>query len=264
MISHFHSVVGFIKHSFSVQSKYKIHSPYAFRFNKEVIRNGIDYPQYSHVERVRKDMIGLARFIKRRDMGAKARAVPRDHRFVRVKDIARKSSISAKKGHFLFRLTRDLNPQNVLELGTAFGISALYMATAAPKSRIITIEGCLDSVHLAKENFEKAGTKNITVIAGTFEEKLSQVWNEMPTVDLVFFDGNHKKDPTLLYFNECLQHIHPNTVFVFDDIHWSGEMESAWKVIKNHPVVKVTFDLFYLGVVLFKKELSKEDYILNL
>jgi len=264
MISHFHPVVGFIKHSFSVKSKYKVHSPFAYRFNNEVIRNGIDYPQYSHVERIRKDMIGHSRFIKRRDMGARAKVVPYDQRFVRVKDIARKSSVSSKKGHFLFRLTRDMNPQNILEFGTAFGISSLYMATAAPKSRIITIEGCLDSAHLAQENFEKAGIRNIKVIAGTFEDKLAKIWEDMPTIDLVFFDGNHKKEPTLLYFNECLQHIHPNTVFVFDDIHWSSEMESAWKVIKRHSGVKVTFDLFYMGVVFFKEELSKEDYILNL
>jgi len=264
MISHFHSVVGYFKHSFSAQSKYRLHSPFAYRFYNEVINNGIAYPQYSRVERVRKDMIGHSRFIKRRDMGARAKEVPCDQRFVRVKDIARKSSISAKNGQFLFRLTKDLNPKNILELGTAFGISALYMAAAAPRSRIITIEGCLDSVHLAQENFEKAGTKNIKVIAGTFEDKLSVVWQDMPAPDLVFFDGNHKKASTLWYFNECLQHIHSNTVFIFDDIHWSAEMESAWKDIKRNTAVKVTIDLFYMGIVFFKEELSKEDYILNL
>jgi len=264
MISHLHSIVGYVKHSFSAQSKYKLHSPFAYRFYNEVIHNGIAYPQYSHVERVRKDMIGHSRFIKRRDMGARASDVPCDQRFVRVKDIARKSSISAKKGRFLFRLTKDINPANILELGTAFGISALYMASAAPRCTIITIEGCLDTVHVAQENFTKAGTRNITVVAGTFEEKLPDVLQNMPAPDMVFFDGNHKKVPTLGYFNECLQHIHPGTIFIFDDIHWSADMESAWKEIKRHPLVKVTIDLFYMGIVFFKEELSKEDYILSL
>jgi predicted O-methyltransferase YrrM len=264
MISRIQSFVGYVRHAAAAQSKFRLHSPFAYRFYNEVIKNGIFYPQYSHIERVRKDMIGHSRFIKRRDMGARAKEIPCDQRFVRVKDVARRSSISPMKGRFLFRLTRDLNPKNILELGTAFGISALYMANAAPRSRIITIEGCLDSAHLAEENFEMAGTKNIKVLAGTFEKKLPLVWEEMPVPDMVFFDGNHKKGPTLRYFEECLQHIHPGTVFIFDDIHWSSGMESAWKEIRNHPSVKVTIDLYYMGIVFFREELSKEDYILNL
>jgi predicted O-methyltransferase YrrM len=264
MVSKIQSFIGYLRHATAARSKYRLHSPFAYRFYNDVIRNGVSYAQYSHIERVRKDMIGHSRFIKRRDMGARAKEIPCDQRFVRVKDIANRSSVSPKKGRFLFRLTRDLDPKNILELGTAFGISALYMSNAAPASRIITIEGCLDSAHLAEENFEKAGAKNVTVIAGTFENKLSAVWQEMPSPDLVFFDGNHKKVPTLNYFHECLQHIHPGTVFIFDDIHWSSEMESAWKEIRRHPSVKVTIDLFHMGIVFFREELSKEDYILKL
>ena len=264
MISKIQSFIGYIRHAANARSRFRLHSPFAYRFYREVIKNGISYPQYSHIERVRKDMIGHSRFIKRRDMGARAKEIPCDQRFVRVKDIAKKSSISPKKGRFLFRLTRDIDPKNILELGTAFGISALYMANAAPGSRIFTIEGCLDSAHLAEDNFEKAGARNIRVFAGTFENKLSSVWQDMPAPDMVFFDGNHKKEPTLRYFNECLQHIHPGTVFIFDDIHWSSGMESAWKEIRNHPSVKVTIDLYHMGIVFFREELSKEDYILKL
>lgn len=263
MIRPLDSLFGYVKHAFSAQSKYTLHSPFAYHLYHDVIKNGVSYPQYKTVEKVRNDLILFSRFIKRRDLGAKAKDEPRDQRFVRVKDIAQKSSVSARKGQFLFRLVSDLKPQTILELGTAFGISTLYLASAAPDSRIITIEGCIDSAHVAQENFEKTGMKNISVLMGSFEEKLPLAFQEMPSPDLIFIDGNHKKEATLNYFQEFLQHIHSESVLIFDDIHWSSGMESAWKVIKAHPRVKVTFDLFHLGIVFFKEELSKEDFIIK-
>lgn len=263
MIQKLEFLYGYCKHAISAQSKYSLHSPFAYHFYHDIIKNGEYDPHYKTVERVRNDLIVFSRFIKRRDLGAKAKDEPCDQRFVRVKDIARKSSVSAEKGQLLYRLVRDLHPENILELGTAFGISTLYLAFAAPHSRIITIEGCLDTAHLAQENFDKVGMKNITILNGSFEEKLPLALMELHSPDLVFVDGNHKKEATLHYFEDCLQHIHPESVFVFDDIHWSSGMNSAWKQIKAHPRVRVTFDLFYLGIVFFKEELSKEDFIIK-
>jgi predicted O-methyltransferase YrrM len=85
----------------------------------------------------------------------------------------------------------------------------------------------------------------------------------MPNPDLVFFDGNHKKEPTLSYFEQCLPHIHPGTIFLFDDIHWSAGMEEAWNIIRNHPKVRVSIDLYHLGIVFFREELSKEDFTIR-
>ena len=54
-----------------------------------------------------------------------------------------------------------------------------------------------------------------------------------------------------------------NTLFVFDDIHWSQGMENAWKSIKEHPKTTVTIDLFFIGIVFIKKELSKENFTIR-
>ena len=40
-------------------------------------------------------------------------------------------------------------------------------------------------------------------------------------------------------------------------------MEEAWKVICRHPKVKVTIDIYQMGFVFFREELSKEDFILR-
>jgi predicted O-methyltransferase YrrM len=82
-------------------------------------------------------------------------------------------------------------------------------------------------------------------------------------VDLFFIDGNHRKKPSLQYFHQCLQHINDGSVLILDDIHWSEEMEEAWKEIREHASVTMTIDLFRMGLVFFKKGLSKEDFILH-
>ena len=84
------------------------------------------------------------------------------------------------------------------------------------------------------------------------------------TTNLVFFDGNHQKEATLKYFNMLLPLAHNDSVFIFDDIHWSRGMEEAWEAIKDHPQVRVTIDSFYWGIVFFRKEQEKEHFIIRL
>jgi predicted O-methyltransferase YrrM len=82
-------------------------------------------------------------------------------------------------------------------------------------------------------------------------------------LDYVFFDGNHQKKPTIQYFNLCLQKAHENSIFIFDDIHWSGGMEEAWNYIQSHSSVTLTIDVFWIGIVFFKKNQAKEHYIIR-
>ncbi len=252
--------VAYLQHSFKARSEYTIHSPFVYNFYHNILQNEEPFHQYRFLHKVRRELNTRAQYIKRKDMGSRAKEFICDQRFVRVKDIAKRSSVSAKKGELLFRIAQAYQPAHVLELGTSLGISAMYFSQAVPESKIITIEACLDSVNVARSNFDHYGMKNITLIPGTFEEKLAFALNQIHPVDMVFFDGNHKKEPTLRYFEQCLQHIHPGSVFIFDDIHWSSDMGKAWDAIRRHPLVKVTIDLYYLGIVFFKEELSKENF----
>jgi predicted O-methyltransferase YrrM len=87
--------------------------------------------------------------------------------------------------------------------------------------------------------------------------------NDLGKLDYVFIDGNHRLAPTLNYFDSCLEFAHNETVFVFDDIHWSYEMEEAWEKLKAHPRVTISIDLFHMGVIFILKEKKvKEHYLL--
>ena len=81
--------------------------------------------------------------------------------------------------------------------------------------------------------------------------------------DLIFFDGNHQKEATIDYFEQCLQHIHNDSVFIFDDIYWSKGMKQAWQHINEHPSVTISIDTFYWGIVFFRKEQKKQHFTIR-
>ena len=72
-------------------------------------------------------------------------------------------------------------------------------------------------------------------------------------------DGNHRQEPTERYFEQILPYIHNDTLLIFDDIHWSREMESAWKHIVAHEAVSCDIDLFYIGILSFRKEFREKQ-----
>ena len=86
------------------------------------------------------------------------------------------------------------------------------------------------------------------------DPSLQKTLEKIPTIDLAFVDGNHRKEPTLQYFRQLLDKKTEQSILIFDDIHWSKGMEEAWQQIQQHPDVTLTIDLFFIGLVFFRKE----------
>ena len=81
-------------------------------------------------------------------------------------------------------------------------------------------------------SFQKLGYDGITTITGNFDHTLEELCSQQDKIDLVYIDGNHRYEPTLRYFRQLLTRITPESVLIFDDIHWSPEMEAAWEEIR--------------------------------
>jgi predicted O-methyltransferase YrrM len=162
----------------------------------------------------------------------------------------------------LFRLTHYYQPGTTLELGTSLGISTAYMALGNPQGRVVTMEGAKQVSHIAADIFKQLKLSNIELITGNFDDTLPALLKTLDTVDMVFIDGNHRKQPTLHYFELLLPKINNDSILIIDDIRWSEEMEEAWHAIKNHPAVKVTIDLFFMGVVFFKEDFKRKQHFI--
>jgi len=252
--------LAYLKYRANSKNAHGIHSPFVFDLYNNVISNNAVVTGSEKIEDIREQLLLRKSFIDVIDYGA-ASNIRSDMR--RIRDIAYYSMSGKKKCQLLYNLVANFKPTNIIELGTSFGLTAMYMSLAAPEITVNTVEGDSQTLAIANSFFEQLNFKNIKSMNSTFDSALPYILKENKKADFIFFDGNHLKEPTLRYFNESFPYAHNNSVFIFDDIHWSSEMNEAWQEIISHPQVTVTIDLFYLGIVFFKKELSKQDFVLK-
>lgn len=252
---------SYLGHLVKARNRHGVHSPFVYELITHVLRPTNELPKFATIEALREDLLDSEQTIRVNDLGAGSRVFDMPSR--QVADIAKTALKPAPQAQLLFRLARYFNAQHVLELGTSFGITTLYLALGADEGAVHTIEGCPQTLRIAQHHFDQLKQRNIHSVLGSFRNRLPEALQRMGTVDLVFIDGHHAKDPTLEYFELCLGKAHSDTVFVFDDIHWSRGMEQAWEAIKAHPRVTVTIDLYNLGLVFLRTEQAKEHFTLR-
>jgi predicted O-methyltransferase YrrM len=232
------------------------HSPFIFHFITKVLGDRQHYPAYNTVETLRKEMLNDQTLLSIEDLGAGSVVSKTKQRS--IASIARHAAKPAKFGQLLYRMVKAYQPAHILELGTSLGITTSYLSIAKPAATIITIEGAAAVATVARQNFKGLQLQNISLTEGNFDDTLLPAINSLPAIDLCFIDGNHRQEPTERYFRQLIPALHNDSILIFDDIHWSREMEAAWETIKSHPSVTCSVDLFFIGIVFFRKEFKEK------
>lgn len=255
-----HRIKAYIKHFFCAKSKRGdgVHSPFVFSFITDVKNEKNSYYIYSTIEQIRKSLLSDKSSIFVTDYGTG------HSRKRQISDIAKTSAKSTRQAQLLFRMVRAYRPSTVLELGTCLGTTTLYLANGNTNACIHTFEGCPQTARIAALNFQQARCSNIQLHVGDLRSTLPATLNQLTDVDFVFFDANHQKEPTLHYFSQCIHKANNNSIFVFDDIHWSRGMEEAWDIVRQHPTVTTSIDLYHMGVLFFNPELPKAFFRIKL
>ena len=238
-----------------------IHSPFAFNFISNVLRNKIPDDVVFRIENVRRKLLSDNRRIIVNDLGAGSKRMKNNVR--KISDIARFASVSGKYGKVLYNLAKDYGQSSTIELGTSLGISTMYIAEGNRRSKLFTVEGCSECLKIAKENFDNADLREIRAFNSSFDEKMGDFLQSGLKPGFVFIDGDHRKDSILRYFTAVLKMADENTVIALDDIHHSREMEEAWTEIKAMDRVSVSFDIHRMGIVFFRSDLSDNHYIIR-
>ncbi len=228
-----------------------VHSPFVFSFIQKVLNDHTSYPEYSQIEMVRRKLLQDPTMINVDDFGAGSVVAKTKSRSVAV--IAGSSLKPSKFSQLLFRMVKHFQPRTVFELGTSLGITTSYLA-AGGTATVVTFEGATEIARIAKQTLATSGLNDVQIIEGNLDDTLVPAVEKLQSLDFAFIDGNHRKEPTIRYFHQMMLKADESSVFVFDDIHWSEEMESAWEEIKNDPRVTLTIDLFFIGIVFFRKE----------
>ncbi len=242
---------------FKATDAHGLHSPFVFELYTEVIEPQKKYYAFFDIALLRKKLLANQTQIEVKDLGAGKQNSKR-----KISEIAQKSAINPQKGEILFKLVDFFRPKTIVELGTSLGLGTLYLSEASAKADLYTFEACPNLIGLARKNLENAYAK-IHFVEGNIDEILEANLLKINQIDFVFFDANHRSEPTWRYFEQCLQRSHEESVFVFDDIRWSEDMQSVWQKIIADQRVSISLDLFSLGIVFFKKGIPKQHFNLR-
>jgi predicted O-methyltransferase YrrM len=259
----FFRVTGYLKYlTFSRNRKgHGIHSPFVFDLVSRVFRNKNDPGGLSVIENIRRELKKDKRIIELNDLGAGSGN--EGDKFRKVSDIAVTSSVPEKYGIFLSNMAFEFAGTMIVEFGTSFGISAMYMAFNCSGASLFTMEGSPAVAVIAKDNFRKAGLTNIKVLTGSFEEKLPEIISMGISPGLVYIDGDHRKKPLLEYFEQIVKIADAKTVVIIDDINYSIEMHEAWCLIRKHEKVSFTIDIYRMGIVFFRSGTGRNSYMIR-
>ena len=254
-------ITSYLKFLWNSKNEHGVHSPFVFNLLTKCFYDKKSKPEYLILKNYRKSLLNNKSSIEVTDFGAGSKVFKSNRR--QISKIAKTAGISPKRAELLFRVTNYFQPKNILEIGTSLGLATSALALGNPKAKIITLEGCPQTATVAKNHLEKFDCKNVDTIITEFENFLVSTNLQSTDYDLIYFDGNHSKKATLAYFDLLLTTITNDSVWIFDDIHWSTEMEEAWNEIKNHPKVTVTIDTFQWGFVFFRYEQEKEHFVIR-
>ena len=254
-----HIIISYLKFLKNSTNQHGIHSPFVYSLITKCFYDKKNYAEYSILKRYRKSLLDNKNFIEVTDFGAGSRVFKSNKR--QISKIAKTAGISSKRAKLLFRVVNYFQPTTILEIGTSLGLATSALSLGNKTSKIISLEGCSNTITIAKSQLKDIN--NIEFINTRFEDYLVNCQLNTEHFQLIYFDGNHSKKATLEYFELLLPTITNDTVWVFDDIHWSKDMEEAWEMIKNHPKVKVTIDTFQWGFVFFRAEQEKEHFMVR-
>lgn len=256
-MSKIHRVTSFLSYWLNAVNEHSLQAPFIYDLYKKVLKKPI---APDPINEVRKRLENSKHQISINGYGAGSEVDSNNLR--NVSDIAKYGITKHKYAQLLERLIEYLESENILELGTSLGVNTLYLSKN-PASKVTTVEGEESLINIAESVFEEQNRTNINALCGNIDDILPEITQNEQKLDFVFFDANHTKEATLNYFSHCLKRVHDKTCFVFDDIHWSAEMEEAWGIIKKHYEVTLAIDIYQMGIVFFNPEIRKQNYILE-
>ena len=267
-----------------------IHSPYLFQLVRFVLRDTNSYYCFADIERRRELLEACEDTLTVVDYGSSGSPeglqVNR-----RICDITKNHLESPKMVQTLFRIVnfmgeQEKRPLQILELGTSLGVTTAYLAAANSRNSVVTLEGSGALLKVAQGVWRALKLENIEWHEGNIDDTLYNIYRSQKSefriqnsevrsqnsevrsqnsevrsqIDLAYVDANHTCEATLRYVDYLLPRMNEKGIIAIDDIHYSEQMESAWKQLQLDPRVTTTMDLYHMGLLFVDRHYLKRHY----
>lgn len=210
------------------KNQYGIHSPYVYDLITQCFYKHLKRKTYKKLKRHRKHY-------KKNHPNFKAL----DERF------------SLKKSKFIHRLTTYFSSQNLLDLSGTKG----YIANIAHAENNLV----MDEELLLNTSNHRHISCNPTI--NNLKKELQKI-NTTP-FDFIFLGKDHIQPSWEKIYASLESHINPQTILVVEGIHLYEENESFWKEIEADENINVTIDVFYWGIVSFRRNQAKQQFTIR-
>jgi len=227
-----------------------IHSPFLFRLITCVVEDKRKQPEYELVKKLRKSALKI--LYKNSDPSFTSLY----HQFKlspsKTKKLFKKVELPMKYGKVIFRLIREFNPSCIVNYGPSFGINLALMALAKNDSSVYQVINNVSYQTVYAKLLKEAGIQNIYYN----EDQISTV---IPEFVIINFPDSPERSWSIT--EKFMGSKGDDDVLIIRGIHESGEMEALWNKAIEYDRVRVSLDLFEIGILLFRKGLQKENFI---
>jgi predicted O-methyltransferase YrrM len=176
------------------------------------------------------------------------------------------SSSRSRMGRLLSSIVRIMRPITCLEVGTAYGISSLYILFALDHNqeggRLITLEGIESTFKLARETLTEKFKDKVICKQGMTQDKLADLVGSLKNIDFMFHDAGHSYKDYVEDFSTAEPYLSPGAVLLFDDIRWydprftvespNSAYEGWIEVTKHKRVIEAIEVDKYAGLILLR------------
>ena len=156
------------------------------------------------------------------------------HEFLLNEQLKLKGKKNKKYLKLLVRLCQHFQPKNILEISSHTLEKSNLLAKINPQSKLFYVQN---------NNIKQD--------------------HKLKVIDLVLIRSNINSINTIRDIQLGLKYIHNDSFLIIENIHKTKKMESVWSKIITHNKVSVSIDLFQIGIIFFRKEQVKENFIIR-
>jgi predicted O-methyltransferase YrrM len=165
------------------------------------------------------------------------------------------ASSTGYKGRILSTIVRLCGARQCLELGTAFGLSAMFIIEQQQRleqeCHLTTIEGSNPQFELARDHLTKAYGAGIACHFGFAQKLLPELARATAPIDFVFHDAGHSREDYVNDFGAIVGALAPGSVVLIDDIRWEdarffqgvANTYGGWREVVAHPRVRQAIEI---------------------